>query len=440
MRALLILRKDLRVLARSPLLLGTLLAYPLLVAGLVGLVAAHAGSKPRVGFVDRDGLPRALVIGGRRFDVDRTIAQVSGEVELVRLRPAEARRRLETGDVVATVTVPRGFVADLRASRSPRLVFEATSGGLAPRVRQQVQALVYSLNRQLSSAYVEDNLRYVRLILDGGTGTFFGRRFDVLGLRGTRELLAELPSGPRLDRIREFVRTAELALDQTDEALLATANPIELVEAPQLGRTWALSAQAQAYALALTLAFLALVLAAASLAAERDENVAARLLRGIVSPGSLVAAKVALAAVASAVLGSGIALAFGVAVELGDVRGGQPWGRLPVLALGLALAGASLGSLGALLGALAREARSASLAAMLVALPIVFLGLVPREAVPLAGTLSDAFPFAHAVRLFRSALYDPSPWGTLAVEGAWLAGLGLLLALPAGAAARRLAA
>ena len=53
-RAALVLQKDLRVLVRSPLLLGVLIAYPLLVAGLVGLVAGYGSSKPRVALVDED--------------------------------------------------------------------------------------------------------------------------------------------------------------------------------------------------------------------------------------------------------------------------------------------------------------------------------------------------------------------------------------------------
>ncbi|HSC92765.1 MAG TPA: ABC transporter permease [Gaiellaceae bacterium] len=436
-----VLGKDARILRRSPLLLGVLLAYPLLIAALVALVAQYANAKPRVALVDRDGLPQAVEIGGRSFHVNRTIDRVSREVELVRLDPDEAERQLETGRVVAVVTVPPGFVSELRAmARSPRLELETTRGGLAPRVTQQVQALVYQLNRELQEAYIDTNLEYVRLILDGGTGDFGGQRFDVLGLRETDRLLDELPPGPRLDAIREFVGTAQLALGQTDEALRATANPIELVQAPERGRTWALSAQVQAYALAIVTTLLALLLAAGSLAAERDENVVGRLARGLVSLGQLVAAKAALAAVVSLLLGTAIAVAFGLAIELGNVEGGEPWSRVPLLALGLVLAGACVGALGALVGALAREARTASLVAVLVVLPIVFLGLVPREVAPAAGWLSDALPYSHAVRLFAAALYDVDPGRTVLVEAAWLAGLGLLFGAGARAAARRLLA
>ena len=441
MNTWLLLRKDLRVLRRSPLLLVILLAYPLLVAGLVGLVAGYASSKPRVAFVDEDNLPSTLVLGGHRFHVDRTIARVSHDVKLVRLSTGEAERELRTGKVVAVVTVPRGFVADLRGMvQSPRLILETTHGGLSPRVTQQVQALVYSLNRELQAAYIEANLRYVKLILHGGDGSFLGRKFQILGLDGTDQELRHLPPGPRLDAIRRFVRDARLALAQTDDALRATANPIELVKAPEHGRTWALSAQVQAYALALTISFLTLVLAAGALAAERDENVIGRLARGLVGLGELVSAKIMLAAVVALAVGFAIALAFGVVIQVGGVTGGEPWSRLPLLAVGLALAGASLGALGTLLGALARESRTASLVSLLVVLPIVFLGLVPQEVVPAAGYLSDALPFAHSVRFFGAALYDASPWDGVLREGAWLAGLAAVFAVGARSGARRLLA
>src|SRR5439155_12408323 len=72
-KVLLLLRKDLRILRRSPALAAILVAYPLVIAGLVGLVAGYASSKPRVALVDEDHLPARVVVGGRSFDVNRTI-------------------------------------------------------------------------------------------------------------------------------------------------------------------------------------------------------------------------------------------------------------------------------------------------------------------------------------------------------------------------------
>ncbi len=437
-RALLLLGKDLRVLRRSPALVILLVVYPIAIAGLVGLVASYANSKPRVAFVDEDVLPPEIRVGEHTFDVVRTIDRVSGEVTLVRLTRAEAERQLGNGRIVAMLVVPRGFVGDLRSmARSPRLELKTTTGGLSIRVTQQVQALVYQLNRQLQDAYIEANVGYIDLLRHGGTGTFLGRRFEVLGLDATARLLEGLPRGPRLDQIRDFVHTAGIALGETDDALRATARPIELVQARDTGRTWVLSAQVQAYGLALTITLLAVLLAAAALAAERDERVLPRLRLGLAGPGEIVTAKVALAALVSAALGLGIALAFGVVVELGGVEGGEPWSRLPLVAVGLGLSGAALGALGSLVGAVAREARSASLVAILLVLPVIFLGLVPREVAPLAGLASDVFPFSHAVRLLGSALFDLDPWPALARESAWLVALTGAFGLAARSALRR---
>jgi ABC-2 type transport system permease protein len=253
-------------------------------------------------------------------------------------------------------------------------------------------------------------------------------------------MLRGMPQTPRTAALLDFLHDARLALANTNDALSSTAHPIELVRAPARGRTWALSAEVQAYALGLTITFLALLLAAGSLAAERDENVVGRLARGLVGLGQLVWSKVALAAAVALALGLAISLAFGLVIQVGGVTGGEPWRRLPLLVVGLVLAGGSVGALGAFLGAIAREARSASLIAVLVVMPIVFLGLIPAEIVPPAGWISDLLPFSHAVDFFRSALYDLSPWRTVALQGLWLLVLGVIFGGLARLGARRLLA
>ena len=422
-------QKDLRVLLRSPALLAALLAYPIVIALLVGLVAGYASAKPRVAFVDEDNLPPVVAVGGHRFHLQAVVDAVAKQVTLVRLSPQEAARELASGKVVATITVPPGFLGDLETTvRTPNLVLRTVSGGLAPRVTQQVQSLVYQLNQNLQAGYIEANLVFVRLLLHGGSGNFLGQHFDVLGLDRTQAELAKLPQSKRVAAIEHFVRVSRVGLAQTGAALRATANPIALVQAPSHGRTWVLSAQVQSYGIALTVTFLALLLAAGATAAEHDEGTIGRLRRGLVSLGKLVTAKVALAAIVGLALGAVIAVVFGIVIEAGGVKGGEPWARLPLLLVAVALAGAVTGAAGTLLGALAREARTASLLAVLVVLPVVFLGLVPRGAFAPAYWVSLFLPFAHAVRLFGAALYDTSPWRTVGVETAWLAGLGIVLA------------
>lgn len=432
-----LLRKDLTILRRSPLLLGALLLYPVVIALLVGLVAGYANAKPRVAWVDEEGLPPVVTVGGHSFHLQTVIDDVASQVTLVKLSAAEAAHELATGKVVATITVPQGFLEELGSPvHTPDLILHTDSGALSARVTEQVQSLVYQLNRQLQAGFIAANLRYVQLIEHGGS---FGA-IKVLGLDRMDSALNALPQNERVAQIRRFVDVARLALAQTGNALHATANPIGLVQPATRGRTWVLSAQVQSYGIALTVTFLALLLAAGATAAERDEGTIGRLRRGLVSLGRLVWSKVALAAVVGLVLGLAIAIVFGIVVDAGGVSGGEPWPRLPLLALGIALSGAVVGTGGALLGAVAREARTASLLAVLVVLPVVFLGLVPRGAFAAAWWISRFLPFVHAASWLEAALYDTSPWRTLGIETAWLVGIGAVLWALARRAVRTLSA
>jgi ABC-type multidrug transport system permease subunit len=440
-----LLGKDLRTLSRSPALVVGLLVYPLFIALLVALVVRFASERPRVAFVDLDRLPEVLVVGGQKFDVDDVISRVETEVDLVPLGEEEAEKALANGDVVASITVPRGFASRLRGMiRSPVLVLKTTGGGLSDRVERQTEALVYNLNRQLQDRYIDASLGYVETLREGGRGTFLGNEFDVIGLKGVGRILAglarttddpDVAKGVR--ELRSFVGEAMLALAQSDETLRATANPIEF-EQREAGESSPFgSAELQGAALALTLAFLCMLVASAGIAAERDENTVGRLARGLVRLRELVAAKVALAVVLAVGLGVALATVFGIALELGASED-EPWQRLPLLAVGLALAGAAFGGLGVLLGVLARESRTASFLTLLVALPIVLLGFLPEVSVAPAAWISEVFPFVHSARFFESALYGASPWGELARESIWLLGLAAGFALAARAGVRRL--
>jgi ABC-2 type transport system permease protein len=441
----LLLGKDLRVLRRSPVLLTTLIVYPLLVAVVVGLVVRYAGDRPRLAFVDEDGLPAVLEVGGEEFDVSRLLDEAAKDVELVPMSREEAERQLDAGKVLGILIVPDGFTRDIKSMVvSPELHLRTTPGGLATQTIEKAQALVYSLNQELQQAYIGSNIGYVNLLLEGGSGTILGNEFTLIGLEEAERRLAELAQNddPKVaqeaEELQTFVNQTKIAIEGVDDFLRATANPIELGTERQGGRAVLLSTEVQAYALALTLAFVALLLASAGIASERDENVIGRLASGLVRLGELVAEKVTLVTVVAGGIGVVLTVGFGLVIELGDVSGGQPWARLPIIVVGLFLAAAAFGALGVVIGALAGEARTATLVAFLAALPIVLLGLVPTGAVPAAGWISDALPFSHAAEFFAAALGDTEPAGTLAKEGAWLAGLGAIYGVAAWASVRRL--
>jgi ABC-2 type transport system permease protein len=441
----LLLTKDLRVFGRSPGVVAALILYPLIVAVIVGLVVRYAGDRPRIALVDEDGLPAALEVGGQTFDVQQIFDRAAEDVELVRLTREEAERQLASGEVLGIVEIPEGFQRDLRGMvRQPDVKLRTTESAIATRVVEKVQSLVYLVNLRLQRAYIEANLKYVNLLKDGGSGSFLGDDFDVMGLAEAGRRLDQLAQNPDPDvrseaeELANFVRQARLALESTDESLRATANPIQLEREESGGRALILSADVQAYALALTLGFIGLIVAAAGIAGERDENVFGRLTRGLVRLWELVGEKIAFVAVVGGAIGLLLAVVFGLVVELGNAAGGEPWGRLPLVVIGLVLGAAAFGALGVLIGSLAREARAATLVAFLVALPIVLLGLVPSSVVPAAGGISQALPFAHTVNLLSAALADADPGITVLREIGWLLGLGAAFAVLARVAVRRL--
>ncbi|MGD0273641.1 MAG: ABC transporter permease [Gaiellaceae bacterium] len=422
--AALLTYKDLVSLRRAPVVVILLACYPLLIAGLVGLVAGYANARPRVAVVDLDHIPPTTKIAGHKYDIKAAIDEVAKNVRISWMSKAEADQALRTGSVVGVITIPQGFLTDLKSVvHSPTLEFETAQGGISSRVTQQMQALVYNLNLKLQGAFIKDAIRYISLIQRGGKANFLGSSYNVLGIQKARALLLAEKGNKSAAEVARFLDTAEGALRASQVSARAVAQPIKLSIETRQGRSWLFSAQMQAYALALTIAILALALAAAVTASERDENVACLLGRGLVSKLSLLMAKVALATVVSLIVGVGILLAFGAIVDIGGITGGQPWGRIPLVLVGVVLFGAALGAIGTLIGSLAREGRSATLGALLVALPIVLLGLIPREIVPPAGVVSDFLPFSHGQRFFGSALYDLHPWATIAPETLWLIGL-----------------
>jgi ABC-2 type transport system permease protein len=440
----LLLAKDARAVARSPLLLTALVVYPLLIALLVGLLVRYAAERPRVALVDEAGLPRSILLGEQRFDL-KGLFENAAEVDLVRMTTADAASALDTGRVLAVVTVPEDFTVRLRRLReSPSLTLRTTEDALGTRVVEKLRALVYAINLKLQKAYIEANLDYVDLLRKGGTARIGDERLTVIGLIRARKQLEQLAKHPDLAVARparelaQFVKDVEGAVGQVGEFLRATANPITLEVASREGRTWLLSAQVQAYSLVLSLAFVSVLLGAATITAERTERTMGRLVRGLVRLGQLVTEKVILVSAIGTVLALALAVVFGVIVELGDVSGGEPWPRLALLAPGLALAAAAFGAFGVLLGTLARDASAAMLVGLLIALPATIVGLLPRGSVFVADWAATIVPFRHAIDYAQAALYDPDPGATVWQQGLWLLGLTIAFACAARLCVRRL--
>lgn len=439
--AALMLGKDLRQLRRGPGLLLALVAYPLLVALIVALALQADERRPAIALVNLDGSERTIEVGGERFSVADYVGRLSDEVTVRELGAESAEDALEQGRVSAVLTIPVGFISDLQSGvRPPALTLD--TGARDPiegaAIRRRLEAAVFRVNQRLAQEYVDQVLRLVDLVIDGGRISVFGLSGEALGLERSRVLVARLQRelraagegavAERLDPLLTFIDLTAANLALARPAAEAIRSPIELTaSAPPAGRE-PLSAFGLAGALLVSLGLAGALLAAAALSSERDDNALVRLRRGLVSPAALVCAKVAYAAIACALVGA--ALLGGVAMLTSLAVGRWGW-----WALALALAGVAFGAFGVLVGALARETRTALLAALMAALPLLALALLPGGG--LAGALAALVPYGPAFDLFQSLLADPELTASVGRGMAHLAALAAVFGAAAAVAVAR---
>jgi ABC-2 type transport system permease protein len=176
-------------------------------------------------------------------------------------------------------------------------------------------------------------------------------------------------------------------------------------------------------ALLVSVGLIGVLIAASALSSEREDNVLVRLGRGLVSPAALVAEKIVFAALACVVVGLVLLGAVAAFTSLAI-------GRWPLWLGTLGLSGLGFGAFGVLVGAIARETRTALLAGLMLALPLLFLGLVPAGGV--AHAIASVVVFGPAFDAFRTLLVEPTVPGDLALT---LGRLALITAAFAAAAA-----
>jgi ABC-2 type transport system permease protein len=432
----LLFAKDLRVLGRSRGLLAVLIGYPIVIAILLAIALSGGDRRPSIAFVNLDAGARTVQVGEDRLSVDDYASRLEDDVDLVRLTPQQAQDALADGRVSAVLTVPEGFITDLQSGLKPPVLQLATNPRSpieAQAIERNLESAVFRLNQALASAYVTQVLNLVDLIQEGGTVGIFGRSGTLLGLEESdrnlrqvqRALIADgKPAlAKKVAALRDYISGVGGNLELAKPAAQAIASPIrlEVREGPP-GRE-PLSALGIAGALVVGIGLVGVLLAAALLSAEREDHVLSRLGRGLAGPGTIIAQKALLAAIACTVVGY---VLLGVVALSTSITIGRWLLWLPALLL----AGLASGAFGLLVGALARETRTALLAGLMIALPLAVIALIPGN--DIAYWASALAGFGPAARVFQGLLVDPD------VTSSTYVGMGILavVALVYGVAAR----
>jgi ABC-2 type transport system permease protein len=441
-----LLLKDLQILRRSPLLVGLLVVYPVVISLLIGFALSRSPDRPKVAFLNQiPAAERTIELGSEKFPVARYESELFKSIEPVRVGTRdEALGKVRDGDALAAIIIPADLTEKL-ASGVESAKVEVVYNGDA--LKQQFVEASIDSKLALANAALADKLkqiaaREVDLLLNGGRLNLLGREFDILGLRTSRAILgATLTRLPRrspdraaLARVARFAGLAVENLDLSKKVLGAVSRPIAVNRTFIAGRRTPLDAFAVALAVSVSLMFVCVLLAAGLLALEREENALPRLVRGLVGRGTLLAEKAGLAGLCSTALS--VVMLAGIGAFIG-----LDWGRFPLWLAALAAGGLAFGALGVAIGALAREVRAASLLAVLLTLPVVFLALVPSGAVarPLYDAIrivSGALPFKPTLQALDAALNRSDPG--VAVSVAHLLGLAAGFGAVARLAMRRL--
>lgn len=440
-----LLTKDLQILRRSPLQLTLLVLYPIVIALLVGFAMTRGPEQTKVALYNAMPASESLGFGGEEIDGEEIRDQLCGRVDCIEADSTEqAKAMVSSGEATAAVILPEDTVEKIRSLTSlnpqPPEVKVVVNGSdtVANQVTDdRIDAMLGEANLLLAKRLSEAANEYLDLILRGGDFTLFGQDIEVLGLQRSEQILKRLerrlPPGADRESLKRAARFAQLATDNLGLAaplLTAITQPIKADKVVVGDQAPSLDAFAIGVTVGFALMFVTVLLVAGSLALEREENAFTRLVSGLVTRGQILAAKVGLGTVVGTVVSLILLTGLGLFV-------GIEWGRAPYWLLALIFGAAAFAAAGAALGAATREVRAATLAAVMICLPIALLSLVPDDAV--GSLIETAINLVSAFFPFRPTLDGITAGLELSGSGIWLNLLHLTALTAAYSALARLA-
>jgi len=435
------LGKDLRILRRSPALSMLLIVYPAAIAVLIGLALSRGPGLPRVAFLNEIPPSRAVItLGSTRIDTTRYERQLFQAIQPVTVSSrAQAVADVRDGSTIAALIIPADLPRLLASAATSAYVQVIYNGDAINQslVETAIESKLAQANALLAVQLEKVAGSYIDLLLSGGRLNFLGLAFNVLGLRDSAQILdgvlsglpAHSPLATKLTPVAAFAKIAVNNLASAKAVIGAVGAPIVVHQQTIDGRRTPLDFYAVAIAVTISLMFVCLLLASGTLALEREENTLERLRRGLVSPSALLGEKSLLASVCAVFVGFAMLAGIGIFVPL-------DWGRAGLWLLALLGGALAFATLGVALGGLVRDVRAASLLALLVSFPLVFLALVPAGSVAVGlydaiRVVSAVFPFKAALEAVDAAVNRSSPslWAALGHIALLVLGFGALARL-----------
>ena len=419
-----LLVKDLQILKRSPLLVGLLVVYPIVIALMIGFALSSPPGKPKVALLNEVPTGRGLLsFGNQKINVSKYTDELYQSIDPIKVSSrADAIAKVNSGQAAAALIIPADIVSQINSlitqgvgNPTVELILNTKDPIERQFANQAIGARVAQVEQAVSKQVLRVAVSDLQETLNGGTLQILGQNVPLLGLKNSRTIvqgtIASLPkNSPLLPALRQVVSFASLAIDGLGFAtpvLSSIGTPLTVQTTELAGKTTPTDAYAAAIAVIVSLMFVGMLLAAGLLALERSEHAYSRLVRGLVTPEGVLSEKVVL----SAAFAGAVTLVMSAFVSL-FVH--LDWARFPLWLAALGLGALAFAALGVAIGGLAREVSVASLMAFLLSLPIAFVALVPADAV--SGTLKSildaiafVFPFKAALQAVSNAFSGAAP-------------------------------
>jgi ABC-2 type transport system permease protein len=442
------LLKDLQILRRSKLLVGLLIVYPVAIALLIGFALSSGPDKPSLAFLSK--IPpsqQTIRLGGETIDIKTYTDRLFGSVKRINVENREqALEQVRSGKALAGLIIPPNFTTLLSNGGFNQASVEVIYNGDALKqsfVRSTVNSKLAEADAALARQITQVAGGYINTIANGGKINIAGSEFDLIGLNKANNLLKSAltlsRNDPALQRrikpVQHFAGLGVANVDRFKDVLRTVERPVHVQQTVLSGRRTPLDTFAVALAVTVSLMFVCVLLASGLLALEREENTFSRLARGLVPGWLLLAGKIALAAMCASAVTFVMLLGISAFVPL-------DYGRLALWIVAIAGSSIAFATLGVAIGSLAREVRAASLLALMLALPLAFLALVPSGGVSpllydIIRVISAAFPFKPALDAIDGAVNNSGE--NILVAMAHLAGLVVVFGGAAWAGLRRFA-
>ena len=195
-----LLLKDLQILRRSPLQAVLLVAYPVLIAILVGFAISPDSEKPRVAFLNEVPADSRVTVGERQLPSIGVSDRICERVECIQVKSREeAVDEVKSGDALAALILPADLVDEINslstlAPGTPKVevLVNEENPLKAQAVDDKINALLAQANLVIAKRVAAEGGKYLNLLIEGGEFDVLGTSIEILGLKTTGAILEAL--------------------------------------------------------------------------------------------------------------------------------------------------------------------------------------------------------------------------------------------------------